>query len=279
MSYDNNENRNEVKVFSVTMTEEELRSFSNWLDEYKKEEEEYLKELSYKPGSGYTTLAHARRVKDGSLQRMQAVRGYLTAKKTNDAIKTKYIPEDKKDYYRMSDKINKGVEKNQEELDRIAEKHGYRSNEFKNALEKSSSDLTRSSDAIMNENRLRKSGYDDRYSSKFMERVLNKKIDSNDASKITSHRTSANNSYEKDSEGNIIKGKFVDELKRHYKDADIVYGSAFDGHSLGKDAAIATGVTAALVGGGVALRKHLKRKRLEKEIAENKFKTSDKKKK
>lgn len=59
MSYNNNENRNDVRVFSVTMTETELKLFSKFLEERyysdKKEskltdeEEELVKQISYLP--------------------------------------------------------------------------------------------------------------------------------------------------------------------------------------------------------------------------------------
>ena len=52
-----------------------------------------------------------------------------------------------------------------------------------------------------------------------------------------------------------------------------------DGRSLGKDAAIAAGAIAVLGAGAYGLHKYLKKKKAEKELAENKYKTSDKKKK
>jgi hypothetical protein len=57
------------------------------------------------------------------------------------------------------------------------------------------------------------------------------------------------------------------------------YKNITERESFGKDAAIAAGVTAGLVGGGIALRKHLKKKKQEKELVENKYKTSNKKRK
>ena len=262
----------EEKIFSILLTENELKMFSKWIEEFNKEDQEYLDELNFKPGTGYETLVHSKRSKDGSLSRMQAARGYLNAKRSNDNIKSRFIPKDDanvENYYRMSKKAGIGI-LDEEELDNIAEKYGYKSDQFKDALNKQTQKLTQSSSAIVNENRLRKSGYDDKYSSKVLERVLDRKIDSDDASAIAHHRSAANNTYEKDSGGNIIRGNVLEELKRHYKDSDIVYGEAFNGRSLGKDAAIA----AAVVGSGVALRKHIKKKKQEKELAESKYNRS-----
>lgn len=74
--------------------------------------------------------------------------------------------------------------------------------------------------------------------------------------------------------------KFRDksQFKKNLHDATLLY-EANTGRSLGKDAAIAAGVTAGLGAGAYALHKHLKNKKKNKDQAENKYKTdSDKKK-
>ena len=58
-----------------------------------------------------------------------------------------------------------------------------------------------------------------------------------------------------------------------YKDSAEKYGEAFGGRSLGKDAAIAAGATAALGLGIHAIRKHNKKKKASKDQIESKYKT------
>lgn len=68
-----------------------------------------------------------------------------------------------------------------------------------------------------------------------------------------------------------VKNKF-DSLSEKYEET-------FDGRSLGKDAAIIAGTTAALGAGAYGIHRYLKNKKKNKDEAEKKYKTSDKKKK
>lgn len=137
-----------------------------------------------------------------------------------------------------------------------------------------------SKDIINKESDLAKSKYDDKYSSKRIEKFLDKKIDADKAKNIVDRRHKKDTDYlAKDTEKGRNRDNFhISDLGRKWNDTGIVYNEAL-GRNLNKDAAIAAGVTAGLVGGGIALKKHLKKKKQEKELAENKYKTSDDKKK
>jgi hypothetical protein len=183
-----------------------------------------------------------------------------------------------KDKNSFIERAKKGEEFNLENevIDLIDSKYSHYSPKIMNI-----SDKMRNAEGLIDkESDLAKSKYDDKYSSKRIEKWLDKKIDADKAKNIVDRRHKKDTDYlAKDVEKGHNRDNFhISDIGRKWNDTGIVYNEAL-GRNLNKDAAIAAGVTAGLVGGGVALRKHLKRKRLEKEIAENKFKTSDKKKK
>lgn len=62
------------------------------------------------------------------------------------------------------------------------------------------------------------------------------------------------------------------KIKNKYDSLSDKYSENFDGRSLGKDAAIAAGATAALSAGAYGLHKYLKKKKASKKKAEDKFK-------
>ena len=106
-----------------------------------------------------------------------------------------------------------------------------------------------------------------------------KRINGDEAEAIVNNRVALDEKYKTNPHDTDGIREVGTHLGRRWDDAKMVYGEALDGRSLGKDAALAAAGTAALVGGGIALKKHLKKKKQEKELAENKYKTSDKKKK
>lgn len=62
------------------------------------------------------------------------------------------------------------------------------------------------------------------------------------------------------------------KIKNKYDSLSDKYSESSDGRSLGKNAAIAAGVTAALGAGAYGLHKYLKKKKADKKKAEDKFK-------
>ena len=121
---------------------------------------------------------------------------------------------------------------------------------------------------------LASTGYDDKYSSKFMENLFRNKLDSSDAEQIVSKRVGKNVEYSRtpDPDGKIRS--IGQNLKRKFDDASIVYEAGTDGRSLGKDAALAAGGAAALGIGIHAIKKHRKKKKAEKELLDERIKRS-----
>lgn len=131
------------------------------------------------------------------------------------------------------------------------------------------------------ENSLDTSGYDNKYSAKGVEKILNNRINSTQAKNIILRRQKKDSEYLiKDVEKGNNRDKFkMSDIGRRWNDAGLVYNEAL-GRNLNKDAAIAAGVTASLGASAYALHRHLKNKKKEKELVKDKYKTdSDKKKK
>lgn len=189
-----------------------------------------------------------------------------------------------KDYHKRI-KQDSELPSTDEELRRFQEDSDKFEESLKNLdknydTEELSKEMIKARNIIDKEELLKNSKYDDKYSSKRFEKFLDKKIDADKAKNIVDRRHAADTDYlAKDAEKGRDRNKFhISDIGRKWNDAGIVYNEALD-RNLNKDAAIAAGATAALVGGGIALRKHLKKKKQEKELAEKKYKTSDKKKK
>lgn len=119
---------------------------------------------------------------------------------------------------------------------------------------------------------LRNSGYDDKYSSRLMERVMDRKLDSDDLANIVDERVSKSSKYTTDPE----VGAFGN-IKRKLDDASIVYEAGTDGRSLGKDAALAAAGVAALGAGIHAIRKHRKKKKEAQALLESRINNNQEK--
>ena len=134
-------------------------------------------------------------------------------------------------------------------------------------------------DLYEGESKLLKSGYDDKYASKGMERIMRKRLKGDDFQNIVNKRLEANKQYKKagDIDTSTLGGKVKDlgqNIGRKWNDASIVYGEGTDGRSLGTDAAIAAGALAATGLALHAIRKRRKKKQAQEEALNNKFKTS-----
>ena len=237
--------------------------FSTWEEDYKKEVQDYLEELDKHPNSsGWGVIVRKKRRDDGSLKRMQETGSYINSKNTYD--KTIKLVENNgdHDYHRLSRPEIERVKKSIEKIDLIGndENKGYKSQEFIDEVTGLSERLNNLRITNKYEKNIAKSGYDDKYSSKLAERLLKKKIDENSARKIAQGRSNVDKKYKRDKEGNFAKVGLINEAKRHWRDAGIVYDSALD-RSLNKDAAMVAAGTAALGAGAYALHKHLKKKR------------------
>lgn len=261
---------------NILMTEGELRLFSDWLEEYNKEQQEYLDELESKPGTGYHVVVNARRRKDGSLDRMNTTRSYISAKNAHSRIPEWLVkPKDGHDYHRLSREAQEEAAKAIEETEAIGNTKGYKSQEFQDSARDAYKKISLTTGAVGNESRLAKSGYDDTYSSRFAEKVLGSRLkESHRANKVAMNRREFDKTLERDASGNIVKGNFLDESKRHFKDASIVYDAALD-RDLKEDAAklglAAAGVTA-LGFGAYAIKRSRKKKKAAQEEASKRFK-------
>jgi hypothetical protein len=245
-------NREDI-VFSVTMTEDELRLFSEFLYDLDGAREDRRKTREW-----VNSWLQAESEKDAK-RRMKDARNNL---EKHHRFTKKYVnkinPEMMDLYEREDNSLRDAIN-------------------YADALGRHGNNI---GDIYKNEEKLKRVGYDGRYSAKGIEKLVGRQIDAEEAHNIIKKRSDLSDSYAR-KKGIIEKSErgLVGEVGRRWDDAKMVYGEALDGRSLGKDAALAAAGTAALIGGGIALRKHLKKKKQEKEIAEKKYKTSDKKKK
>ena len=243
----------EERIFSVTMTEEELRLFSEFLGQ---------KEFYYAPA-------------------IAAIRQGINSKRAQEYIEQHGDLD--QNYNRMSIRHALGeannIEDRSQEINQITnnpEKQlfGGRIKWHSKDQRSRLTDLyntqrqadTRLVDNLKGERILRDSGYDDKYSSKFMERVMDKKLDSSDASTIIDKRVAKSAEYNSDPNA----GRFGD-IKRKFDDASIVYEAGTDGRSLGKDAALAAAGAAALGIGIHAIKKHRKKKKEAQALLESRI--------
>lgn len=130
---------------------------------------------------------------------------------------------------------------------------------------------------LATERRLNRTGYDKKYAARGLETILTRKIDADEAKNIVKNRAALADTYESNSDGyirNSNKG-LLDDLGRRWEDAKMVYGEALDGRSLGKDAALAAGATAALGLGIRAIKRRKKRKQEEDKILKRKYRRED----
>lgn len=243
----------EKRIYSVTMTEDELRLFSEFLYDLDGAKEDRRKTKEW-------------------------VASWTKADSDEEAAKDmKEAYNNLEKHHRFTKKYVKEV--NPELMDLYKKEGDSLSDAIKyaDALDRHGDNIE---DVYKNEEKLKRVGYDDRYSAKGVEKLVGRQIDADEAHNIIKRRSELSDSYAR-KKGIIEKSErgLMGEVGRRWDDAKMVYGEALDGRSLGKDAAMAAGATAALVGGGIALKKHLKKKKMGKEIAESKYKTSGKKKK
>lgn len=289
MSYDKKKNRIEERVYSVTMTECELRLFSEFLEQrgfggqdidYPKRD--YNKKYGVKrPADPIPTFnkdesssqelgSPNKRVSErlAEIERneaMEAVNTVLNHKKED-------IPS-LQDHNRMS---KKWISEKDPYLQKLANPEGKGVvDQIKDTTTLGQEGL-KISGMLANENKLHRIGYDNKYSAKGLERILGKKIDADEAENIVRNRLVLADKYDKNSSGYIHKSEegILDDVGRRWDDAKMVYGEALDGRSLGKDAAIAAGGLAAAGLAVHSIRKHKKKKQAQKEALNNKFRAS-----
>lgn len=133
----------------------------------------------------------------------------------------------------------------------------------------------RTSNILYNEELLKRSGYDDKYAARGLEKVLGKRISGDEAERIVNNRIAMDEANQAENHGDLDGGlrEVSHHLGHRWDDAKMVYGEALNGRSLGKDAAIAAGAATAIGITAGAIKRAKKKKQLEREIAESKYKT------
>lgn len=252
-----------MKLYSVEMTETELRLFSEFLEQ---KEFGYLEDSNrYKQPSTPPRQSPEQTLADIEQKEHLDAANFVLGQRKEDFHKlqghnrmTKRWVSEKDQYLQgLSNSRGKNIINHLEDQHTLAVEAG------------------KASGMLAAENKLHRIGYDNKYSAKGLERILGKKIDAEEAENIVKNRSSLADTYGKNSSGYIHKSDkgILDDVNRRWNDAKMVYGEALDGRSLGKDAAIAAGVTAGLGLGIHAIRKYNKKKRDSKDQIESKYKT------
>ena len=288
----------EERIYSVTMTEDELRLFSEFLEQKvffddSKSNSKWLKSHNSTKELENPKEEDVRRVGKRPDLIPKIEEAVDEAKKGFDSlafVENNY--KDKSAIYKLSDsqRMSKRFieDKNPEfqDLYKIKNKttvdpETWSTENLKHDAELAGKKMAahaRTAAIIDNERYLQDTGYDKKYAARGLERVLGRRISGDEAEAIVNNRITLNNEHVVPHDKDGLREAAL-HIGRRWDDAKMVYGEALDGRSLGKDAAMVAGASAALVGGGMALKKHLKKKRQEKELAESKYKTSKKDKK
>ena len=258
----------EERIFSVTMTEEELRLFSEFLAEQKLFREIPVKyDDRYKESSTSPKQSPEQRLADIELKEQLDAVDFVLGQKKEDFHKLQSHNRMTKKWVSEKDLYLQGLS-NPEGKRFIA----HPEDQFTLAVEAGTV-----SRMLAAENKLHRIGYDNKYSAKGLERILGKKIDADEAENIVKNRSALADTYGKNSSGYIHKSDkgILDDLGRRWDDAKMVYGEALDGRSLGKDAALAAAGATALGVGIHAIRKHRKKKKEAQAALDSKYKTKE----
>lgn len=265
----------EERIFSVTITEEELRLFSEFLTEQKE-----FGRISDKIDELNEAYEERQRIKEDKKKTKEyfdnKISKILNAKTKEEATSLMVdAHKDLKGHHRLAGKYIKQVDPKLQESFKRQEDEGtlVSSLGFLGDVDKH---LTNLGDIYQTEEKLKRTNYDDRYSAKGIERLVSRKIDSDEAKNIVNNRSNLSDSYAK-KDGVILKSDkgFRGEVGRRWNDAKMVYGEALDGRSLGKDAALAAAGATALGVGIHAIRKHRKKKKEAQAALDSKYKTKE----
>ena len=122
----------EERIYSVILTEKELKMFSDWKEDYEKEKQEFENHLNQKPNnSSWQVNVRRNAVNDGTMSRLKNSSLYFDNKdKYDKTLKhLREIPEDE-NYYRLS----KGMRDKVDETINTLESNPYKSDEHNKAL-------------------------------------------------------------------------------------------------------------------------------------------------
>ena len=263
---------NRERLFSVTMTEEELRMFSEFV-EYQKEFGSFrnrIDELNEAYEERQRVRGDREKTEEFGSNYLFPILQAQDDDQASDRMKKAY--RELRGHHRLAGKYIKRVDPELQDLKRRADEGGF--NDTVRVIGKATKHLGNLEDIYQTEEKLKRTKYDDRYSAKGIERLVGRKIDADEAKNIVNNRSNLNDSYKKEN-GVILRSEkgLRGEIGRRWDDAKMVYGEALDGRSLGKDAALAAGGAAALGLGIHAIRKHNKKKKASKDKIESKYKT------
>ena len=252
------------KVYSVSMTEEELRLFSEFLDQREFSDKEHsvvdnVRDI-FKLGLRKKDAEDFEATADNDFRNHRMTKGYF-AKNSDKMLEL----EKRINSPHKATSIDSRISSIKDSLSAMGE-----ASRLGNKL----------LDIHEGEQQLNTSGYDDKYSSKGMERLMEKRLKDNDYKDIVDKRLAAQDKYAQsddiDTSGFMGKVKNAGrDLGRKFEDSSIVYEAGTDGRSLGKDAAMVAGGLAATGLAVHAIRKHRKAKKQAKKNASDKFKTSE----